>query len=171
MAIDIGTGATDLGGTGTQGYTYIDTANPANASGIIASLELWFRADATGVKIGTFYGPTASDMSMRDFVTIGNVASGSKQTFSVLGLNVHLGDYLGCFFASGGMTFAASSGVAVLYYADDNFHTGTHSYSTLTSYCFSMYGTGVETNVPACYLHARRDRMNMRGVSTQNQLA
>jgi hypothetical protein len=32
-------------------------------------------------------------------------------------------------------------------------------------------GPYIEAQFPLCYLHARRDRMNMRGVSTQDQLA
>ncbi len=40
-----------------------------------------------------------------------------------------------------------------------------------TEPAWGAWGDFESINVPACYLHARRDRLNIGGISTQNQLA
>ena len=48
MAIDIGPGATDRGTSGTP-RTAVAKANPANATGTIDTVELWFNTNGSGV--------------------------------------------------------------------------------------------------------------------------
>ena len=89
--IDIGSAATDRYQPGDYGYTRLHTYNPANATGFLNSIELWFEATGAGVKVGTFYGSSAS-WNDRDYETIGAVTAGSKQTFTGLNCSVTSAD-------------------------------------------------------------------------------
>ena len=144
MAIDIGSGATDRGTTNTGGYTAIDLANPANANGVLTSVEFWFGTDATGVKVGTFYG-TAPDFTPRSVATIGNVTSGSKQTFTGLSISVQTGDYLGFFSTTGDIDYELTGGSDVYIKLGDQFGAGLQTYTQNAGDVQSVYATGVDT--------------------------
>ena len=99
-AIDIGAAAIDRPSSQPNDKTYIALANPANDTGNIASFELWFVTNASGVIVGTAYG-SGGDYTTRDHETIGSVTSGSKQTFSGLDCDVTTGDYAAIYYAAG----------------------------------------------------------------------
>jgi hypothetical protein len=143
-AIDVGPGATDRATNFSEGNTVFDLANPANDTGVITSLELWFNTSATGVRMGTFYLISGSTFHCRDSVSIGNVTSGSKQTFNGLSVNITSGDYIGFYCATGLIEAAASGGSGVRYYYGANkCTTGTEASYTLSSgQAVSIYGTG-----------------------------
>lgn len=138
--IDFGSPCEELSSAATVGYTYIDIANPANRTGKITSVELWFLTNATGVKVGSFYG-TSPNITMRDYTSIGNVVAGSKQTFTV-DIDVEAGDFIGVYFPSGQMAYQPYGGTLVLYMEGDCFDGVSHSYGDLGSYKFSMHGSG-----------------------------
>jgi hypothetical protein len=140
--IDIGPAATNRANTATTGLTFLDANNPANADGHITSVELWFETDATGVKVGTFYG-SAITYTMRSYATIGNVTSGSKQTFTGLSIDVVSGDWIGIYAASGGISFDSSGGTAMWWGLGDLFDAGSKTYSNLSGYIMSSYGSGL----------------------------
>ena len=140
--IDIGPGATDRNTYISFGKTLIDLANPANATGVLTSIDLWFYSQsATGVKVGTFFG-TGTSYTNRDTVALGTVTSGSKQTFSELNCAVEIGDFIGIFFTDGYIEGATSGGSSVYYNNADQFGTGQQTYAPLTDAVMSIYGTG-----------------------------
>ena len=95
----------------------------------------------TGTKVGTFYG-SGTRYTSRDYEVIGSVASGSKQTFSGLSIDVTSGDYLGMFYATGRME-QDTSGFAGLYYkTGDYFGGGEQTYTLQSGDAISLYGTG-----------------------------
>ncbi|MBA7557167.1 hypothetical protein ES705_49905 [subsurface metagenome] len=104
--IDIGDAAIDrnsyVGVTGTK----VNRNNPANADGKITSIEIYAVEQMPDAKVATFYlvsqeSGTIFYLSTRDYVTLGTVAAGSKQTFTRdaynndISMTVHEGDYIG----------------------------------------------------------------------------
>ena len=139
--IDIGPGAVNLTSSqATIGRTWVAQGNPANDSGVLDVLEVYAVGDAADVKIGTFYG-TSTSLTNRDGETIGNVAAGSKQTFSGLSCDVESGDFLGIYYASGSIEWQ-TTGDGVSSNTSDQFGTGTQSYTLTANRSIAIYGTG-----------------------------
>jgi len=145
MAIDVGSLATDRGSSHANLWTKIDTTNPANATGIIDTVRTWYETAATGFYVGTFYLVSGTDYKCRDSVSIGNVASGSEQTFSGLSENIESGDFIGCYETTGRIEFDTSGGSGlyrIKEYQIDPANQAT--YALAGSYPISLYGTGTE---------------------------
>ena len=141
-AIDIGPGATNRSSTQAADYTVVDLANPANDSGYLDVFEVWAATDLTGCKIGTFSG-SGLNYNDRDFETIGNVTSGSKQTFTGKNCDVLTGDYLGAYFATGTLEADTSAGSNTYTKSGDWFGTGAQAYSENPGDAVSIYATGI----------------------------
>ena len=140
--IDVGSEATDRSGSLTYGYTVVDTANPANASGKLTSIKIFAATNLSNVKVGTLYG-TPTTFTSRDSHTIGSVTAGSLQTFSGLDIAVEAGDFIGIYFSAGSIERDTSGGAGSVYYkTGDQFGAGAQSYSALASNAISVYGTG-----------------------------
>ncbi|GAH49514.1 unnamed protein product, partial [marine sediment metagenome] len=145
MAIDIGADAINRTSTFPKLYTIVDTNNPANASGIIISVEIWAQGNLEGCRVGTFYTTNGNTLKCRDSVVIGNVTGGSKQTFNGLSLVVEAGDYIGIYYASGTIE-RSTSGYDGLWrisgeYIDPN-DEATYGFSAGDA--ISLYGIGEE---------------------------
>jgi len=100
-AIDIGAVAEDRDFGWASTYTTLNLTNPANDTGEITSVEVWADVALTGFIAGTFYHVSGDDYKCRDSEAIGNVVSGSKQTFAGLTINVTTGDFIGEFCDAG----------------------------------------------------------------------
>lgn len=144
--IDVGSNAIVRFGSSSATYTFIDLANPANNNGVLNSVELYFASDATGVKVGTFYG-IAPNFTCRDFETIGNVTAGSKQTFDGLSIDVKTGDYIGVYYATGGIWTSLTGGSGVYEYNADYFDYASHTYTLLANYAMSAFGIGAPSGL------------------------
>ncbi len=140
--IDIGPGATDRVTNYGAGYTAICADNPANDTGIISSFECYANTNILGAKVGTFSGSGTSYTS-RDVETIGIIVAGSKQTFSGMNCDVVVGDFIGCYFASGTIEAATSGGGGIYEKTGDQFGAGAQTYSLDTGWVMSLYGSGV----------------------------
>lgn len=149
-AITIGPGATDRASeTASHGWTLLSLDSPANNTGAITYFEIWFSAaiesnDATSVKIGTFSG-SGTSWTNRDGESLGNVAAGSKQTFSGKNCDVVTGDVLGIYYYLGCLERTDSGGSAA-FCDGDQFGTGTQTYGTGTR-IYSIYGIGATSVV------------------------
>ena len=143
-AIDIGPAASDRSTYWSQGNTAFNLENPANGSGTITDIEIWANTSMAGCKVGTFYG-TAPNFTPRDVAVIGNVTSGSKQTFSGLSIAVEVGDYIGLYFASGRQELDSSGFAGIYWLSGDQFGAGEQAYSLAAGFELSLYGTGEET--------------------------
>lgn len=143
MAIDIGAEAINRGTTTSEAFTYIDKTNPANASGIINTIEIWAYSALSNCVVGTFYVISGNTLRCRDSVVIGSVAKGSKQTFSGLSIAVEAGDYIG-FYAPSGRVERDSSGYAGNWRLSGEYiNPGDEAtYGLLDDDGFSVYGTG-----------------------------
>lgn len=145
IPIDVGAGAIDRDSNVTGGYTFIDYNNPANADGIITSVEIFGSTtwNLTGVIMATFTEVAANTFTARESVSIGSVTSGSKQTFSV-NLAVVAGDYLGIYFPSGGRLESTESGFSGVYRATgDKTAASNQAFTLYPGDALSLYGTGL----------------------------
>lgn len=142
--IDIGAVAIDQAATLPALYTFIDTNNPANLSGLITSVEVWAATNLTGFRIGVFYLVSGTTYRCRSSATIDAVTAGSKQTFSV-SLPVQKGDFIGCYFDTGTIEANTSTGTWIGGKAGEYIDPGDSAvFTTATSNgALSLYGQGI----------------------------
>jgi hypothetical protein len=148
MAIDIGPEASNRATfNSTTSRTFIMLDNPANASGTIDTIQIYVVSGytASGVKVGTFYG-SGTTYTCRDYVTIGDIASGGLKTFSDLSISVESGDYIGYIATSGRIEFDETGFAGMYQYKGDAFGGGETVYSLLEGCAVSIYGTGTESS-------------------------
>jgi len=151
-SIDIGPGAINRGSTAeVMANTYFGLDNPANADGVLNTVEVWMVDQVNPLYAGTF---SLSDSigTCYDSETLGEVNSGSKQTFTNLSIAVLTGHYLGCN-APGIWSRRIerdTSGYAGVYYAVGHYIAPNDSttYTLEDSDAISLYGTGTETEAP-----------------------
>lgn len=150
--IDVGSIPIDRDGSATYEVTWIDKANPANASGTLQNIKVYAATNITGFRVGTFYVVSGNTLKCRDSAVIGNVTAGSEQTFTELAITVEAGDYIGCYFSSGALERGSTGGIGLWSvigeYIDPNDQA---TYSLAAGYAISLYGYGsfavVETTV------------------------
>jgi hypothetical protein len=97
--IDIGDAAIGRGSEGDiYTATYVNAGNPANGTGGLTSWEIYLARNfgSADIWIGTF-SASGDVLTCRDSESIGDVASGSKQTGSGTDIDVEDGDYIGCY--------------------------------------------------------------------------
>lgn len=99
--IDIGSPATARPSNTTSGYTYVNTENPANATGKINVIQIYCIIALEDCEVATFYIVSGDYLSTRGTHTIGTVTAGSKQTFSGLDIDVEIEDYIGIHYTGG----------------------------------------------------------------------
>jgi len=104
----VGSPAIDRPTSTAYGRTLVDKNNPANASGVLHTIQIYAAATMTGLRVGTFYTTNSNTLKCRDSVLIGDVTAGVTRTFSGLSLTVEAGDYIGCYFATGFIEESAS---------------------------------------------------------------
>ena len=101
LPIDIGAEAIDRPSQFAAGWTIISMDNPANATGILTSIQIWAVSDITGLIVGTFYTTNGNTLKCRDSQPIpGTIPLGSKVTKAV-SIPVEAADYIGCYFTAG----------------------------------------------------------------------
>ena len=135
--IDVGPPAIDGDEQSSNGNTYIDVGNPANASGTLTKVELFANIDLTNCKVGVFY-TDSSNYKCRSTATIGSVTDGSKQTFNV-SLSIQSGDFIGLYFDGGYLERQSSGGQARYTSGDHCVVNDTTSYTTSTK-LYSIHG-------------------------------
>ncbi|MBA7591813.1 hypothetical protein ES708_33980 [subsurface metagenome] len=145
IPIDIGSEAIDRASQTTAAYTFIDKNNPANASGIITSIEIWgLETQLRDLIVGTFYTTNGNTLKCRDSEAIGTIPGQSKQTKAVT-IAVEEGDYIGVYLpherverdTEGFVGIWASKG------SGDYTHPGDETdYNFYAGDAFSLYGTG-----------------------------
>ena len=157
VEITIGEEAINRAGYSIGGYTYVLKGGPANASGEIATIEIYAVSgyDLEGCKVGIFYPTNGDTLKCRSAVTIGEVTGGSKQIIPLdPGLTVEIGDYIGFYWTPGRMERDSSGGGGVWY------NSGNHcivndedEYNYSGNWAFSLFGKsgeGVEhTHTPS----------------------
>jgi len=147
QSIDVGNEAegrdTNAGGY----FSVLDTGNSANASGTIDTVETWASAELSNADFAILYFVSGSTFHSRDNEDIGTIASGSKQTFSSLSLDIETGDHIGAYFTGNGMEMDSDGGSGTVWrdvgnsVTKDNEEAWGYSYA---NYALSLKGTGAE---------------------------
>ena len=139
-------GLLPIGRTGSfpEAYTIINKLDPSNGDGIITSVEIWALSNLTGCKIGIFYTTNGDILKCRSAATIGNVTSGSSQTFPIdPGISVETGDYIGIFYITGTIERDSEGFGDIWYFNADKCNVNDEeTYTLLVSDAISLYGTG-----------------------------
>jgi len=143
MSIDVGNKATD---SGYAGWTVVDKANPANASGKIISIEIWADTNMENCEVATFYRPDPSGfpnkLTTRDTYAIGNVTADSKQNF-IVDLNVVEGDYIGIYNSAGAIEVDLSGGSGLWILNGDYISCTNETFGSEADNRISLYALGV----------------------------
>lgn len=143
LPIDVGSGASDRATSSTGGYTKLDLTNPANLSGLITSVDVWFVSNGVGVRVGIFFLVSGTTYQCRSSATIGSVSSGSKKTFTV-NLPVQKGDFIGLYSTSGNLERDDTGGSGEMRIAGEYIDPGDQAiYALLASRALSLYGQGI----------------------------
>lgn len=159
--IDIGAEAKNRASQGsTSNKSRVARNNPANATGVLTSFEVWLSTAITddSLRVGTFT-QTAGEVTKytyNDYELIGDCSSGSKQTFTGKNCSVLSGDYIGLYFNSGAVEMDTSGGDDMYEKESTNVFASQseNTYTVSSGRVFSLYATGVTvpdapTNVAA----------------------
>ena len=143
-AIDIGSTASDRNTKEDPNYTVIDSANPANDTGAITSIEIYAVSgnDLVNCEVATFNEVDTDTFTTRDAETIGAVTGGSKQTFSGKDMDVATGDYIGIVFTGGQLERSNDAGGNYWYASGDHIPCTSQAFIDHTPSVLSLYGTG-----------------------------
>lgn len=146
--LEIGSPAIDQIYYWPAGDTVIDSSplrdpegNPPPRGGTIDRVEIFATEALTGVYVGTF-ARNGDQFTSRDHALIGDVAGGSKQTFTGLNIVVEPGDCLGIYYASGDFDVGPTADTDIFYIAGNQFGTGPHIYTEFTDWAASICGYG-----------------------------
>ncbi len=141
--IDIGADAIDRNIYHNGGYTLVGMDNPANGTGTIDEVEIYFYSNAESVEVATF-SASGNDLTTRDSEAIGSVTAGSKQTFSSLDMDVATGDYLGTYNpgSTAGRIESWGVGAGAWWLQSDEIPCSSETFSVYADYIISLYGTG-----------------------------
>lgn len=142
-AIDIGAAAIDRGDYSTAFQTMINKENPANDAGTIDTAEVYANTDVSDMEAANFEEVSANTFTSRDSETIGDVSSGSKQTFSGLDMDVASGDYLGEYRGGGRLELDTSGYAGLWRHGGDNIPCTDLTFDYFDAGdAESLYGTG-----------------------------
>ncbi len=140
--IDVGSPAIDRDERFSyNGYTGIDRTNPANADGVLNTLEIWLNVGGTSVAIGTFSG-SGNSWNDRDYENIGTVTGGSKQTFTGVSVDVLTNDIIGYYGVSTRIEYTSLTGAGLGSALGNKFGGGSATYTIYNGCTMSLYATG-----------------------------
>ena len=144
LPIDIGSEAIDRPSGLACDYTYVDKNNPANATGLLDTLKVYCAEWIYLLIVATYYLTGENKLKCRDSQYIGDVTSGSVQTFTGLSVNVQEGDYIGCYLELAGVIEADTEGFAGVWSfpGDCTLPGKEETFSFLEGHAISLYGTG-----------------------------
>lgn len=146
--LTVGAAATDRGSsTRLDLNTLVGKENPAGEAGEIVSNEIWLysKTGATNIYVGSF-SASGNDLTVRDSESIGDVATGSKQTQSGLTVNIESGDYWGAFDKGANdssIESDTSGGSDVWWFGGECIDpTDSETFGVLADDTISLYGEG-----------------------------
>jgi len=144
--IDVGADPIERAISLEAGYTIIAKDNPANASGTLHTVKIWAVIDLSGLIIGTFYPINGNTLKCRDSVFIGDVKSGAERTFTEFAIPIEAGDYIGCFYSNGNISFDFTGFAGLWSILGEHIGRGDEAtYDFFNGYAVSLYGIGIES--------------------------
>jgi len=150
-AIDLGPASLDRG-SNVGGFSLVAKENPANDSGTIDTVTVYFSANSGNFDVATCTEDGSNNITTTrdDETTAGGYAAG-EHAISV-SLNVVTGDYAGCYVQNSGSLERDLSGADGYWYkSGDNIPCTAVAYSWATPRTISLYMTG-ETPAAATFI-------------------
>ena len=123
--------------------------NPANASGIIDTVEIYAHSNMSSIKVGTFYG-SGTRWTCRSATSLGPAPSGQKTTYTNLNIQVEEGDLIGIYFHYGLLYSDDTGGQGVLKKTDTFYVGQTYTFSLLEGDSISLHATGA--TIPPAFM-------------------
>ena len=157
--IDIGAAAIDRAASTNPLYTVVEASNPANATGIIDTVELWAATQLSNCEVAIFFVVSGNNLSTRDSEVLGTVVAGSKQTFTGLSMDVVSGDYIGAYWSAGTLETDVTGGVAYWYKSGDYIPCTNQTFTWYADAQDSLYGTGTEAAAGGASVNVVRQMM------------
>lgn len=146
--IDVGAGTFTGSDTASCDYVYLDTTNPANGTGVLDKIEIyWGRSTGTGVTLGT-WGGSGTSWTRNDYESLGSIAAGSITTFTGKNLSVNTGEVLAIRWNTSGTSIyftTGGSGRVDSYPTTDDWNVlgGTRTFRDVAQTDkWAMYATG-----------------------------
>lgn len=146
MAISVG-GTLFHEGYSGAGYTYVYNYNPANATGILNTVNIdAYTTGITGLVIGVTATSDSPEFTSRDYATIGNVSAGEQQ-ITGLSIDVVINDVLMIYNSGGNWSYTGENGYSTyIYYYGNGIDGTTHTYTLYASGIrIALNATGTET--------------------------
>ncbi|MBU0846783.1 hypothetical protein KKH23_06290, partial [Patescibacteria group bacterium] len=147
MAIDVGPSCTERSGDSwPNNYTVAAKSNPANATGTIDYVCMWWNSTTSGVEVASFTDEGSDVLSTNGTASLPNRATEGEQEYDAPGdftaFNITLDDYIGGVWTGGSL--GRESGTPAVYYkSGDYIPCDSESFGSV-NYVLSIYATGTE---------------------------
>jgi len=153
--IDVGSAVIDRQSTqalssSTWVQTVIDFNNPANAAGVIDTVEAYFSTASEGnvFRVGTFQDDGSGDFTCHDAEEIGEVESTGYNKFTGLSIDIDEGEYIGADSDTVGhylvIEYGPSGSGVYVAFAESYCDPSDSGHFNDAPYAISLYGTGTE---------------------------
>jgi len=144
--IDVGSTASNRNAViGTSSRTVVNFNNAANGTGKITEVKLYSNSTMLNAKVAVFSYSGGTTFVGRNPTSIGTITAGGVRTFSIE-MDIDEGEFIGVYATSGGIesdNYGGSGG----YYRNGDGTGGSNTYSLLSSYNVSIYGSGETVSV------------------------
>jgi len=147
MAINAGAACLDRNQSQT-GFTLVDEANDANATGTIDYVCIWWKIGDT-CEVASFIDEGGDVLSTHTFVSLADKGNG-EQEYNAPGdftaFDIDISEYIGIWPDSGEVEVADSGGDGMWDDRDSQIPCSSNSFSLNATYGLSLYATGTEGN-------------------------
>lgn len=142
--IDVGAAAIGRASSLGGDRTVISKENPANDTGPITDVEVYFLQTTQATTYANFEEVNGATFTARDREVVGIIAGGSKQTSSGLDMDVVTGDYIGLHWLDDEDYIEKDNSGDGYWYvsASDQTQCVSQLFTFLASRTISLYGTG-----------------------------
>lgn len=142
-ALDVGDSCIDRNSATTPEYSWLVTVNPANISGKVTSICVWFAGATLNVHLFTADRTTGDNFFIRAVQDVGGHGTG-KQDIAVE-LEIVAGDYIGVYTEQNGVEESTDKNADIFYKSGLVVAGNTYLFTEAANvYGLSVYGTGSE---------------------------
>jgi len=138
--VDIGNEAIDRFDQIGGGLTMADKYNPANKSGTITKVEVFWPGPTSNLKVAIFFQVSGNFLSTRSWVNLPSVPSGHSE--HEVNLPVQAGDFIGCYIGARDID-TDSTGVGVWMKGGDSVPCTNVEFGFSNGTALSLKGTGI----------------------------
>lgn len=143
--IDVGATCSGRGTVAEDTYWYVEESNPANDTGDITYVCIYWNTDPASAKAGSL-SASGNDLTTTDDAQLEDRGTGQQEYESAVGdftaFSVNSGDYIGAYGSSGGIEADTSGGVGIWRIYGDGSPYDSTTFSHYNNYQLSIYAEG-----------------------------